>query len=388
MPTVDAAPSAAATRDRSVAHSLDELIEWCAAVLRDGVGGSPAASPPMPPHLRDPLRLHGFETFDEIALSIVLAPDLDPVLGLRMSEVTGVRDSRYSTVGAIAALMGAHAERTSVTVRLSESGPLARLGLITVHAPLDAAAERGPSTLSHVVATQTLLRWAFGITQLDPRLFPAVRDDLTAPPTPADADLVNEIAGRVHARDPHLVTLRTNSTAAALGVALDAAALARRPALVVRAAFLADAASHTRLAAEALLRDAVIIVDGDATRVPPHHWDAFATVIAIGAEPVLSARSAHDVVSVDVTSATGSATGVHLVDLIRSRGLQVAPTEADRIARWQHLEYGDLDHVAGVIAARAASRGRTGVTAQDVADVIEPARDESLRPDRELDRSR
>ena len=72
--------------------SLDDLAVWCADVLRRAVDGvadaGPAvhSGPPLPWHLRAPLRRHGFDGFDEVAIALTLAPDLEPVLGVARSE--------------------------------------------------------------------------------------------------------------------------------------------------------------------------------------------------------------------------------------------------------------------------------------------------------------
>lgn len=371
-------------------YSLDELIAWCGAVIGGSVEssghGAPVA-PPLPEGLRGPLVRHGFDSFDEVALALTLAPDLDPMLGSAMSERTGVPSSRYPTVSLIADLVGARdAERTAVGSRLSTSGPLARFGLIEILPPVDVARaglpQRGPSLLDAVAGTTALLRWVFGITQLDPALFPHVRDDLTAPVTPPDTASAAVLSLRLANEAPTVTTLVGPSSAHNLATALHSAALAKRPVLVVESRCLEDARFAARVAAEALLREAVMIAVGDVRRVNPHRWDVFSSVVAIGAEPALSASTHFDVLSMSLPSNGGASIGAHLVDLIRARGLEITPPEAARISRWEHLRHEDLEHVAAVLAARspraASGRPLRSVTAQDVAGVVVGAAGDEL----------
>jgi hypothetical protein len=363
-------------------RSLDTLIDWCGTAVREALSDAPPGirvPPPLPELLRAPLDRHGFDAFDEIALALALGPDLDPVIGVAMSELTGVRSSRYATVSVIADLVGAvEAERVAVAARLSTSGPLSRLGLVDIVPPFDAPSggpiARGPSLLDSVVASTALLRWVFGITQLDPALFPLVRDDLTAPVVAPDPPSAHALAVRLSDAAPSITALTGSSHADNIATALHTAATVGRPALYVEASALFDARSAARVAAEALLRQAVVIAVGDVPAVPPHHWDAFASLVTVGAEPVVACDSDHDFGSLAIPSTSGRAIGVHLVDLLRDRGLRVAPPEAERLARWEHLRHEDLDHVAGVLAARAPrpfrGRERPSVTARDVAGVV------------------
>jgi hypothetical protein len=371
-------------------YSLDELIAWCAAVVGGPVEGpahGAAVAPPLPEGLRGPLVRQGFDSFDEVAIALTLAPDLDPMLGSAMSERTGVASSRYPTVSLIADMVGARdAERTAVASRLSTSGPLARFGLIEILPRLDAAMtglpQRGPSLLDAVAGTTALLRWVFGITQLDPALFPHVRDDLTAPVTPPDTASAVVLSLRLANETPTVTTLVGPSSAHNLATALHSAALAKRPVLVVESRCLDDARFAARVAAEALLREAVMIAVGDVRSVNPHRWDVFSSVVAIGAEPALTASSRFDVLSMSLPSTGGASIGAHLVDLIRARGLEITHQEAVRISRWEHLRHEDLEHVAAVLAARsprsASGRPPHSVTAQDVAAVVVGAAGDEL----------
>jgi hypothetical protein len=363
--------------------SLDALAVWCADVLQRAVDadlpdGETAviSQPPLPWHLRDPLRRHGFDGFDETAIALTLAPDLDPVLGVAMSELTGVRSSRYATIAVIADLVGAEGpERVEVASRLSAGGPLAELGLLHIvppeDAPLVGQPQRGPSLLDSTAASTALLRWTFGITQLDPSLFPLVRDDLIAPSTPPDAVAAELLSARILSSGPQLTSLTSARQSDAVATALFAASRVRHPVLVVDAAALVDPDSATRVAAEALLRTAVAVVVGDVLAVPPQRWEAFANVITIGEHPQVVAGSVHDVALLTVHPNPAVSVGTHLVDLLRERGLTVPDTEAERIARWGHLRHEDLQRIVGVIGARVAGRpgDADAVTARAVADV-------------------
>ncbi len=376
VPRGDSAPQA----------SVDALCDWCAEVLRRALNPAPVESgtvaasepPPLPWHLRAPLRRNGFDGFDEVAIALILAPDLDPVFGVTTSELTGVRSSRYPTISVIADLVGAQsAERVAAVSRLSADGPLARMGLIQVVPPADAQptgrAPRGPSLLDTCVASTALLRWTFGITQLDQALFPLVRDDLGAPSSPPDPISADVLAGRLGSAAPTLTSLSGQYPADAVATALFAASLGAHPTLLVDARALAEPSSSARVAAEALLRDAVVIVVGDVLTVPPAHWEALARVVAVGVHPKLTTCTVHDSASLAVRSKEQASVGAHLVELLRSRGLSVSADEADRMARWGHLRHEDLGHTAETIAARAAglaASGRGGgVTARDVSAV-------------------
>ncbi len=374
----------AGANDGAPELSLDALVDWCGRVIRDALAGGAdvvTTRPPLPEHVRRPLARHGFDVFDEAALALIVGPDLDPVVGLGMSELTGVPGSRYATVAVIADLLGAReAERVAVVSRLSADAPLARMGLVELFAPADApSADRGgPSLLQIVAASGALLRWMFGVTQLDPTLFPLVRDDLTAPSEPPDATVAASLALRLGRPHPSVTTLLGAADADLLSTALHGARRAERPALRVDAAALADPRLACRVAAEALLRDAVVIAVGAVAGVLPQRWDAFASIVAVGAEPVVTAGCGHDVLSLTVTAAQGAAVGAHLVELLRTRGLAVSPDDAERLGRWQHLRHEDLAHVAAVLRARVPREGRQAVSARDVAMLVAGGADDDL----------
>jgi hypothetical protein len=333
---------------------------------------STISRPPLPKHLSEPLAAHGFDAFDEVAVALTLAPDLDPVLGVAISEMTGHRASRYPTLSVIADLVGAReGERVGLAARLSPAGPLSTVGLVNLVPAVDARAvgspQRGPSLLDTCVASTALLRWVFGITQLDLALFPLIRDDLTAPARPPHPPTVTALLPRLGSRAPSVTALIGPGAGDALATALYCAARSSRPALVVDAVALVDPAAAARVAAEAMLREAVTIVTGSIAGVPRYVWATLSTVVTVGAEPALAPGMGHDVATVVIAS-TGTASGRHLVDLLRVRGLTVTRAEAERLTTWGHLRHEDLAQLADRLAARARGASRA-VTARDIADV-------------------
>lgn len=382
---LDPSPSALARAADHPPQSLAPLVDWCTGVVSRGLQGaglSTISRPPLPQHLARPLAGHGFDAFDEVAIALTLAPDLDPVLGVAISEMTGNRASRYPTLSVIADLVGAReAERVGLAARLSPGGPLAAVGLVNLVPALDARAagspQRGPSFLDTCVASTALLRWVFGITQLDPALFPFVRDDLTAPARPPHSGTVALLLPRLGSPTPSVTALIGPGAGDAMATALYCAAKASRPALVVDAVALVDPAAAVRVAAEALLREAVIIVTGSIAEVPRHHWATLSTVVTVGAEPALAPGMGHDVATLVIATANAAAKGRHLVDLLRVRGLTVTPAEAERLTRWGHLHHEDLAQLADRLAARARS-GSRAVTARDMAELTAGAGGDDL----------
>ncbi|MGI5400308.1 ATP-binding protein [Streptomyces sp. CA-135486] len=357
---------------------LDPLARWCGGVLDRGLdeaaGWSADTMPPLPGHLAAPLLRHGFDAFDLTVVALALAPDLDPVLALAVSALTGSPGPRRPTLSVVADLVGATgAERAAVAARLGQCGPLAQVGLVHVAPPTDhpvvSEPPWGPSMQSTLVGSTALLRWTFGVTRLEPSTYPAVRDDLTAPSTPADSAAADALIERLRGPGPTLTTLLSERRADALGLALHAAARCRRPVLTVAAAALVEFPAAARVAAEALLREAVVIVTGDALSVPPARWETLSSVVVVGPVPVVDDIS-RDIVSLDVRAASGVSGGLHLVDQLRCRGLSVAATEADRMGRWEHLDPQDVGQLARTIATRCRSRAPAdripAVTADDV----------------------
>jgi hypothetical protein len=357
--------------------TLDELMRWCEEVLRAGADGDarPAIDsvPPLPAHLRGPLRRHGFDAFDETALALTLAPDIDPVLGMQTRAITGTA-SPYPTLAAIADLVGAQgAELVALAARLSDGGPLVRMGLMHVVPPqiIPVVGEppRGPTLMASCVASTALLRWVFGITLLEPALFPLVRDDLIAPAAPPDLACAQALMSRLAGDRPALTSLVAERPADALATALYAVSQCGRPALTVDASALTGAAPSGRVAAEALLREAVVIVTGDTSAVPPCRWETLASTVVVGPHPDMTDDTARDISSLIVHGRPAVSVGSHLVDVLRSRGLEVSVPEADRMARWEHIRYQDVGHLASTLAARAAGAGKDEVSALDVTSV-------------------
>lgn len=357
--------------------TLDALSQWCEEVLRPGVDGDARHAidkvPPLPSHLRGPLRRHGFDAFDETALTLMLAPDIDPVLGMQMRAMTGAA-SPYPTLAVIAGLVGAQgAELVALAARLSEGGPLVRMGLMHVvpppSIPVVGEPSRGPTLMASCVASTALLRWVFGITLLEPALFPFVRDDLIAPAVPPDPACAEALMSRLTDDRPTSTSLVAERPADALATALYAVSRCGRPALTVDASALTGAAPAGRVAAEALLREAVVIVTGDTSAVPPWRWETLASTVVIGPHPAMTDDVTRDISSLIVRGRPAVSVGSHLVDVLRSRGLEVPAAEADRMARWEHIRYQDVGYLASTLAARAAGAGTDEVSALDVTAV-------------------
>jgi hypothetical protein len=354
---------------------LEPLAKWCGDVLSRGLDDSdkPAATtvPPLPDHLRTPMLHHGFDDFDLTAIALALAPDLDPVLSAAIAAQNGQSGSCWPTIALIADLVGAEGcDRTSVAARLSESGPLSQIGLIHIvpagGCPVVGEPTRGPSMQSTVVASTATLRWVFGTTRLDPELLPYVRDDLISPVSPGDPAAAGALARRLTMPSPTFTSLLSTHASVGLAVALSAAAESGRPVLAVDAMALHSRPSAMRVAAEALLREAVVVVTGDATAVPPQRWESLSSTVVIGAHPWMGEGTGRDIQSIAVRPVAGTSVGLNLVDVLRSRDILVDPAEAERIARWKHLPAHEVGRIAEIVLARAQGNSREHVTAEDV----------------------
>lgn len=357
--------------------TLEPLAQWCAQVLRAGMAGvvRPAVDslPPLPVHVREPLLRHGFDAFDVTVLALALAPDLDPALGLQVQALTG-GTTPYPTLAVIADLVDAQGpELVALAGRLSGGGPLVRMGLLHVvpppGAPVVADPPRGPSLQVSCVTSTTFLRWLFGVTQLEPHLFPLVRDDLIAPAVAPDPACARALIARLSGSRPTSTSLVAERPADALATALYAVSRCDRPALAVDASALADGASAARVAAEALLRQAVVIVTGETSVVPRWQWETLASTVVVGPHPAMTDDVTRDVSSLVVRGRPAASVGSHLVDVLRGRGLAVPQAEAERMARWEHLRYEDVGHLASTLAARASGAGTREVSALDVTAV-------------------
>lgn len=361
---------------------LDPLVRWCAEVLARGLDREePAATsvPPLPEHLSGPLLAQGFDAFDRTAVALALAPDLDAGLAASVRALGGSPGSPYLTVAAIADLVGARGtERVGLAARLSDGGPLARMGLLHIvpprESPVVGEPPRGPTLLASCVASTALLRSAFGIMRLDPTLRPWLRDDLVAPSVPTDPLAAHVLVSRLGAGHPSLTSLVGGRSGAALATALYAAATAGRNVLVVSAEALVDAVPAARVAAESLLRNAVVVVTGDSSDVPSHRWEAFASVVVVGSHPTLDDDAPHDVGCLEIRSGAGGSVGAHLVDVLQNRGVAVSPGDEARLVRWEHLDHDDVGRLAATVAARVVGRRLVGeptsVTSREVTSIL------------------
>lgn len=360
---------------------LDPLVRWCAEVLSRGLNcEEPAATsvPPLPEQLSTAMLVQGFDAFDRTALALALAPDLDADLAASVRAYVGSPGGPYLTVAAIADLVGARGpERVDVTARLSDGGPLARMGLLHIVAPRESPVvgepPRGPTLLASCVASTALLRSVFGISRLDPTLRPWIRDDLVAPSVPTDPLTAHVLVQRLGGEHPSLTSVLGGRPSEALATALYAAATAGRNGLVVAAEALVDTVPAARVAAESLLRNAVVVVTGDTSDVPAHRWEALATVVVLGSHPNLDDDAPHDVGSLDIRPGGGGSVGTHLVDVLHSNGVEVSPDDEARLARWEHLDYDDIGRLASTLSARMLGRRMVGeptqVTSGEVTNV-------------------
>ncbi|GGK63375.1 ATP-binding protein [Ornithinimicrobium pekingense] len=329
----------------------------------------------MPQHLRTPLRRGGFDALDETIIALALAPELDPVLAQALTALTVGLGTPYPTAALIGDLVGAHGtQRVELAVRLCDAGPLARLGLLHVMSPLcPGGVPRGPSLVATCAPSAGLLRWTFGVTRLDPALFPRVRDDLLAPQHPPDARVAEALTSVLSDPVPSLISLVGGRPGDAQATALYAAARSGRVVLSTTADALVDASLAARVATESLLRDAVVVVTGDTTTVPPSRWETLATVVVVGSHPVLGDHTSRLVSSLTLERPASTSLGGHLVDVLRDHGLSVSAPEARRIGGWRHLRHEDIGHLVATLSARAAGRGPTddalAVTADDLSDV-------------------
>jgi hypothetical protein len=326
------------------AVDLEPLARWCGEALQRALDDRPAVAapgpPPLPAHVWEPLQRGGLDELDSAVLALALAPDLDPVLAAATSSLSSALGAVRPTVAAIAQLLGAEgADRSALAVRLSDSGSLSRLGLLHIVAGADSGVQgqppRGPSMLSTVVPATALLRWTFGITELDPALFPFVRDDLSAPTSPPDPRAASELADVLCGWAPSWTSLQVKRSGDGLEVALYAAAGVGRPVLAVDAEVLGAVASARRLAAEAVLRDAVVVVTGEVAQVPPLGWDALATTVAITPHPVLGPHLTRATRAIVVHPDPRSTPGAALTDLLRQQG-STSRSGARRMGRWEH----------------------------------------------------
>ncbi|MEV4937434.1 AAA family ATPase [Streptomyces zaomyceticus] len=248
--------------------------------------GSVGGVPPLPDHLAEPLRDHGFDDFDLVAVALALAPDLEPALGRAIARLRDDHDdpgSPYVSADVLVRVCGATgADREAVAVRLTSGAPLVRCGL------LDVVSERpgGPCSLrTSVRASPGLLRWLFGVTRLPEEFDGVAETDPYCPPDPGDTAAAEVLTRRLGGAAPGVTHLYGPLAGACLDVAWWSADRAGLPVLRAAAAALANPVTVRRLAVEALLRRAVLLVDASADPVPPDGvWESFRHSVVVGDE--------------------------------------------------------------------------------------------------------
>ncbi|MFF7245659.1 AAA family ATPase [Embleya sp. NPDC008237] len=315
--------------------------------------------PPLPAHLALPLIRRGFDAFDLAVVALVLAPDLDPAFGRVIGWLHRDPGQPYPTLDLLARLCcESGADRAAVAVRLSSAGPLPRCGLIET-----LGTGSGPSYASAVRPSAVLLRRIFGVARLADELAPFASLDTYAPAGVADPESAEVLVGRLSGEDPTLTHLYGAAPAHCLDLAWWSAARAGRRALTVRPEALADPALVRGLAAEALLREAVLVVDAHALTPPASVWERFTHTIVIGGPDSLAPAGpdvpAERVVSLPVRCTPSAGGPGGLTAALAERGVHVTGgAGADPLAGWTHLAGPELRHTLDAVAARA--RGRAG----------------------------
>ncbi|MER6784310.1 ATP-binding protein [Streptomyces sp. NPDC000658] len=390
-PTSLDGPHATGTVRAAEADPLERLYPSRRQVVVELTARRPTASvaapPPLPDHVAAPLLRQGFDDFDLYALALILAPDLDPVFG---RTIAWLRDGGgdpgfpYPTVDLVARLCCADdADRDTVAVRLGPGAPLVRLGLLEVlgDGPADSCSHR-----SALRASGALLRWTFGVSELPEDLAPVAEVDVYVPPEPGDDAAVRALTQRLLGPAPALTHLYGPLTGACLDVAWWSAARADRTVLRIEAEALGDPRTARRLAAHALLREAVVVVDASAGAPPPDPvWELFAHAVVIGAErslpPVPPGAAPGGIASVPVLHAPTDPTGPALAAALRERGVALdgTPTARPR-GVWTHLAGMEQRRLVEALAARGHATHETGTEEREggapcvtVADVCEVA---------------
>ncbi|HSA50434.1 MAG TPA: ATP-binding protein [Yinghuangia sp.] len=337
--------------------------------------------PPVPPHLAVPLVRHGYDPFDMAVLALALAPDIEPAFGRVIGWLHRDPARPRPTLDLLARLCCEDGrDRTALAMLLSSDGPLVGRGLVET---IGDGPVGGPSFADALRPSAALLRWTFAVTELAEDLVPFVAPD-TLPPgdvteSPAAAVLAErtarETASLSHVFGPH--------PGACLDAAWSGAAKAGRPVLTVRPEALTEPSIARRIAAEAVLREAVVIVDASFCTPPDTVWALFRHAIVIGGPrslaPAGASAAAAQVVSLHVPACARDTTA--LTHALAARGVELdaesadpgVPRVADVSAAWTHLAGADLRRTVDAVAARARGRaGTDGVprsTATEVADV-------------------
>lgn len=334
----------------------------------------PITTPPLPAHVTLPLTRAGFDAFELTVLALAFAPDLDPAFGRAIAWLQRDPGQPYPTLDLIARLCcETGADRAAVAVRLSSAGPLVRRGLVE---PVGAGA--GPSYASAVRPSAVLLRRLFAVTRIADELAPFATLDGYTPAGVVDSEAAETLAARLTGEDPTLTHLHGAPPANCLDLAWWSAARAGRRVLTARPEALAEPAVVRGLAAEALLREAVLVVDAHAVTPPASAWERFTHTIVIGGPDSLAPTGpelpAERVVSLSVRRATAVGGPGGLTTALADRGLRVTGgTGPDPLAGWTHLAGAELRHTLDAVAARARGRAEAGAephtTPAEVADV-------------------
>ncbi|GCD96700.1 ATPase [Embleya hyalina] len=346
--------------------------------VRAALAGAPRPAPvlitgpPLPAHLALPLARRGFDPFDLAALALILAPELDPAYGRAIAWLQRDSGQPYPTLDLLARLCCETGEdRAAVAVRLSAAGPLLRCGLVE-----PVGGRPGPSYAGAVRPSAVLLRRLFAISRLDDALAPFATVDAYTPVEAPDPIAAEALVARLVGDAPSLTHLSGAPAATCLDVAWWSVARAGRRVLTVRPEALADPALLPGLAAEALLREAVLVVDTHTGGPPDAVWDRFTYAVVVGGPDTLAPTGpdvpAERVAALSVRRAVGVPGG--LATALAAHGVEVASTPgADPLAGWTHLAGPELRHTLDAVAARARGRAEPGAplrtTATEVADV-------------------
>ncbi|MFI1379203.1 AAA family ATPase [Embleya sp. NPDC020886] len=346
------------------------------AALADEPRPEPAVitGPPLPAHIATPLTRHGFDAFDLAVVALALAPDLDPAFGRVIGWLQRDPGQPYPTLDLLARLCCANgADRATIAVRLSSAGPLVRCGMVE---PLGTGS--GPSYASAVRPSAVLLRRIFAVARLADELVPFATLDTYVPAGVADPETAEVLVGRLAGDDPTLTHLYGAAPAQGLDLAWWSVSRAGRRALTVRPEALTDPALVRGLAAEAILREAVLVVDAHTLTPAASVWERFPHAVVIGGPDSLAPTGpevpAERVVSLPVRRAPATGGPGGLTAALAEWGVRVTGgVGADPLAGWTHLAGPELRQTLDAVAARARGRveggGEPRIAATEAAEV-------------------